>query len=315
MLADLRSLAGKPVSPKAIALLSKGLASKSNLLIAKAAEVAGQLQAKSLVDDLEKAFDRLLEHPTTTDKGCLAKTSIAKALHALEAAAERTFVSGSKVHQMEGTWGGSSDVAGELRGVCAMGLAQIGYRDALLVFADLLNDDDASVRANAARAIAASGREDGALLLRMKLLAGDRESDVLAECLTSLAQLSPVKSIEFLGRFLDSTDASVAASAALALGETRRQDAFEKLSDRWPHWGRSQNWEILLQAIALLRLPSAVTFLIERISEDPENVAGEALEAMRLYRNDSTVAAKIAAAVESRKSPPLQRKFEQVFRS
>ena len=46
------------------------------------------------------------------------------------------------------------DTAAELRGVCALGLVRMGYRDVLVELADLLMDPEAQARMMAARSLA-----------------------------------------------------------------------------------------------------------------------------------------------------------------
>ncbi|HEY7209215.1 MAG TPA: hypothetical protein VH477_03010, partial [Bryobacteraceae bacterium] len=58
----------------------KALRDRVNVMVAKAAELAGALQLRELVPDLCAAFDRLLENAAATDPQCWGKNAIAKAL-------------------------------------------------------------------------------------------------------------------------------------------------------------------------------------------------------------------------------------------
>src|SRR5690349_6317563 len=84
----LKSLRANPQSPEAIAEITKALVSKANILVSRAADIVHDSKLEQLIDPLIAAFDRFMVNPTTADKGCGAKTSIAKALYELEARAE-----------------------------------------------------------------------------------------------------------------------------------------------------------------------------------------------------------------------------------
>ena len=79
--------------------------------------------------------------------------------------------------QMEGTWGGSVDVAAEFRAACAMGLANSRDPRKMEAMVELLADAEGPARAGAARAIAVVGSEAASMLLRYKALIGDAEPE------------------------------------------------------------------------------------------------------------------------------------------
>src|SRR5580658_5312848 len=109
--------------------MAKALASKSNLVAAKAARISGDAQWAELTGELVTAFDRFLKRGSELDKGCVALTAIARALYSLDYREAELFLSGMKHVQMEPVWGGSQDTAVELRSVCAMGLASTTFPD------------------------------------------------------------------------------------------------------------------------------------------------------------------------------------------
>src|SRR5437764_10220533 len=154
-------------SPQTRAELEKALSGKSNLLAAKAARVAGELKLKEIQPAMAAAFRHFLEDGS--DKGCLAKTAIVKALDALEARDEETFLLGAKHVQMEPSFGGSGDVAVELRCESVAALVRMNSRKMWEPLADLLADPDSQARATAARALGATGQDAAKLLLRYKL--------------------------------------------------------------------------------------------------------------------------------------------------
>ena len=300
-IAQLDAIRSHPTSAHATARLRDALAAKSNLVVAKAAKIVREIRLKDHRSALVAAFDRFMVDPGKTDKGCLAKTAIAHALYELEAREEEVFVRGIRHVQPEGVWGGNADTAAELRGYCALGLVRCNARDAMCELAALLVDSEPSARLMAARAIAYSENADaGAPLLRMKILAGDQNPDVIAECFAGLMKLAPRKSIEFIGRFLDANDDDLRQAAILALGESRQPEAFEFLKQRYAGTFGAARKKSLLLAIAMTRLPQAIDFLLDVIANADELVVNEALEAMKLYRGDATVQQRIAEALQRR---------------
>src|SRR5207253_10764017 len=103
------------------------------------------------------------------------------------------FRRGMRIVQREPVWGDPPwvDTAAELRGVCALGLAQTGDPDAVVEIAALLADPERAARANAARAIGAAGRADGIPPLRYQALTGDEDPQVTTECFGALLALAP----------------------------------------------------------------------------------------------------------------------------
>src|ERR1700716_1926629 len=85
-LAKLRALRGEALSPPVLQALRKGLADSSGLVVAEAAEVAGDFAG--LAADLVAAFDRLLDRPPKSDPRCRAKIAILEALNKMEFAGE-----------------------------------------------------------------------------------------------------------------------------------------------------------------------------------------------------------------------------------
>jgi HEAT repeat protein len=132
---------------------------------------------------------------------------------------------------MEGTWGGSSDVAVELRTICVAALVNMRSRRSMEMIVRLLADGDPSARAAAIRSLAAHGGRCGEALARYKLLVGDREPNVVAECFPAAIALT--RSLEPVEPFLDSDDEGLREAAILAVGESRLPAAFELLRARW----------------------------------------------------------------------------------
>jgi hypothetical protein len=293
--------------------LQKFLASKTNLIAAKAADLTREANLKSLQPQLADAFWRFMKDPATTDKGCGAKQAIANALYELGCDAQEVFLAGIRHVQMEGSWGKPVDTAAELRGLCALGLVRMAYRDVMNELVDLLVDESHQARIMAARAIAYAGRDEGALLLRLKILAGDPDDSVVGECLIALGSLARGKAIPFIRKYLDSTNPTLSESAALALGEMRDPVALDVLLEQWTREPRPATRTPLALPIALSRLPKALEFLVKVVAADPEPVAVAALEALRIYRHDDAARTAIRAAVDARHVDRLTAQFDKLF--
>jgi hypothetical protein len=174
-------------------------------------------------------------------------------------------------------------------------------------------DKEQQPRQMAVRAVVYAGFEEGAPLLRMKVLAGDRDGDVTAECFNGLMKLTPVKSLEFVARFLDADDPSTAESAALALGASRLAAALEVLRQQWTKEVRPEPRRPLLLAIAMTRHPGAIDFLMERVLDDSASAAADAIAAMGMYRHDDAIRARLTSIVQERNSAAIIAAFEKAF--
>ncbi|HEY6248673.1 MAG TPA: hypothetical protein VI685_01865, partial [Candidatus Angelobacter sp.] len=81
------------------------LKNRSNLVVARAAKIAGELRATELLPDLVAAFHRLMKDPAKMDKGCAATTQIVGALHEMDYTEPEIYLVGIHHVQMEGAFG------------------------------------------------------------------------------------------------------------------------------------------------------------------------------------------------------------------
>jgi len=247
--------------------LRKALQDRNNYIVSRAAAVVSALGLAPLVPDLLAAWDRSFTDPVKTDPQCWAKTALVKALAELSHDDSATYLRGLRHTQMEPVWNDHVDTATALRANCA--LALVSCRDlsdlALLThLTDALVDDEKTVRAEVARAIGRLGRPEAAIVLRLRALVGDRESEVVGACLSALLSIDLDDGIPFVARFLERGDDS-AAEAAFALGLTHDRRAFELLRDRLPREPNSDLRRALLTGIALTRLPEALEMLVHMV--------------------------------------------------
>ncbi len=304
LLAQLASLRDSPISEASIAELRPLLKSKQMLAVAHTAKCVADLGLTQLVPDLISAFDRFLTKPVETDPNCHAKSAIADALYRLNASADAVFLEGIHHIQPEPVWGGQVDTAPKLRGICAMGLVRMHYADVMTELADLLADPEIPARLAAARAIAYSGNEAGAPLLRLRALAGD-EPEVVADCLIALIKLTPQQALSFAARFLNAPSAQTQELTALAIGESRLAGAFDLLQS-W--WGRQANPALrttALLSIAMLRSDASIEFLLSLIAKGRALDAKDAIAALKLYQQDQGLWERVEAAVVQRGEPNL----------
>lgn len=294
--------------------LAPFLRHKSNHVVAAAAATAERLESAALAPDLVEAFARLMQNPAKLDPGCKGMIAIVQALVQMEDRAAKVYFAGVRHIQMEGSFGPPVDAAAPLRGLCARGLARIGHPDALLECVSLLADREVPARTGAIRAIADSGRPDGVLLLRLKALLGDREIEVMGECLSALLSLDPNGSVEFVAKFMDSETEGIGEQAALALGESRLAAAFQVLREAWERGGVAERRRMLLVAIAMLRSEEALEFLLERLRDESPPVAADVLAGLALYARDEAVLDRIAAVIRERGDQALASVFDREFR-
>lgn len=271
--------------PAAATALPKYLRDKSNYTVSKAAKIAADLSLVGLMPDLLAALDRFYDDE---DKQCWAKNALIDAVHALGHTESPTFLRGLRHVQMEPVWGKSVDTAGPLRARCAVALPECRDLRDVEVLRHLLEslvDAEKTVRAEAARAIGRIPRDEAALLLRLRLLQGDEEPEVLGACFSALLGIENAGGISFVERFLE-RDEQTAGEAAIALGLTHQAEAFAILKRAWEqNRRRVQLAAVILTAMALTNLPEAIDFLMERVEAGSKD-AVKALGSARLSDTD-----------------------------
>lgn len=294
-LSALRELEQEPITERTRKALGKALTGANNILVAEAAKVVGRLGMEALLPDLLKAFDRLLDNPLKRDKGCLAKEAIIDALDKLEYDEEAIFIQGIQYSQVEPAYLRPVDTAAILRGKCAFALVRIGCSGVVFNLVELLTDPEPQARIAAVRALTGILSDISEPLLRLKAKQGDEDNRVVAECLFALMQVNPGNSMGFVERFLGSDDFPklsdrdliLAENAALAIGESKQEKAFEILLH---HREKSMNLEfqdMLLMPMALTRLEGAFDYLIDVIENGHKQSAVSAVNAIKIFGDES----------------------------
>lgn len=310
-LARLRALRGDPTAPAALRELRAALADASNFVVADAAELVGTAHVAELAPELAAAFDHFMVRPLQRDKTCRAKTAIAEALNLLEYTGEEVFWRGARHVQPEPVWGGTQDTAAGLRATCAFALVRNRAHGVMPFLVELLTDSEKPARVGAAQALAYAETEAAGLLLQLKARLGDPDPEVLSECFNGVLKLFPGDGVAFVAEFLDRPDPGVQEGAILALGDSRRREAFPILRtfhDRQPD---PRLHEAIFMALALLRLPEAFDYLLDLVAKGTQPEAVAALAALALHRYDPRLRERVAAAVADR--PELQSQFDKRF--
>ncbi len=313
-LAELNELRGQPDSPAVIKQLRRALSDRSNYVVSKAAAITGERQTEELIPDLVQAFLRFFENPAKTDPQCWAKNALAQALKDRGHEDPALWIRGMAHHQPEPVWGGVQDTAATLRGTCALALVNCRSLSDLAILTrlvDLLADPETPARRDAARAIGALGRPEGALVLRTKIHCGDKEETVIGECFATLVHLDPKEGIPLVSRHLKSEDA-LCFEAAGALGESREPEAFEALRSAWENCADRGFRRALLIAIGATRQAAGTEFLLARIASEDQDAA-TALEALAPLRFREELRKRVQSAIRLTGSADLAAEFRKRF--
>jgi hypothetical protein len=284
--------------------LRKALLDRVNLVVAKAARTAAELQMRELIHELLAAFDRLFVDPVERDTQCWAKNAIAKALTELDHRESAPFLRGSRHVQMEAVWGGRQDTAQTLRGICLLALASCNDMPRariLRLLVDSMADEAPTVRVEAVRAVAEMEGEEAALVLRLKARVGDREAPVIGQVFDSLLRLERDAALPLVAEFLGGAD-DVREEAALALGSSRMAGAVEILFNALARARDPYFRKTVLRAISASRQEKAIEFLLGLVREGIRADADAAMEALELHRESAEIRAAVEAAVRDREN-------------
>ena len=291
------SAVGELPREQALPAIRAALGRSNNLLVSRAARYAARLELRELIPELAAALSRQLqaEDPAKADPQCWAKNELAKALSQFEHQDSGLFLAGLRLHQMEPTWGGSTDTAGALRGQCALALVQCRDMTAAAICRALLplfRDEDPPVRVNAARALTQLGSDTAALLLRFRVELGSDAPELLGACLSGVLALEGESALAWVAGFLDHGD-DLSAEAAFALAENRSPAALALLQQAHAApFCRPSLRHTLLEAIATMRTPEARQWLLDRIASGGLQ-AREAADALWSAEPDVELAAQL----------------------
>jgi HEAT repeat protein len=300
---------------EAIPALRKALGDRINLIVAKAAKIAGERRFAELIPDLLRAFDRLLENAVDRDPQCWGKNAIAAALKDLEHTESAPFLRGMRHVQMEPVMGGQADTAEALRGTCLLALvacSDLDRDEALRCFVDALTEKSQTVRLEAVRALAQMAGMEAALVLRLKARIGDEEPSVAGQVFDALLAIEGEKAIPLLSDFLHSAKGAVREEAALALGSSRLPRACALLREAYSTARDPDFREVLLRAVSLTRDESGIDWLLELVRTARKRDAVDALHALALHRGSVELRRSVCSAVHGR---DLDQEYQKLFES
>lgn len=312
-LARLVAIAKAPAAtPEVAGEIRAALADADPTLCSKAASLADAVGDRALVPDLVATFQRLStgEQP---DRACKATLAVVRALSRLEADAPEVYVPCTRLVRRERVGAGFEDVAAPIRVEAAIALVRTGARDAPYLVAPLLADPEPTVRAGAAQALAASGDPSLAPLLHLRLLVREPDADVVAACLAGLLALSADRYLSYVGGLLDEEDTQTGEVAAVALGDSRRPEAFAILRDSLERPHPERTVTALMLALALLRAPQATEHLVRVLETGTEAMAASAAAALALQKYDGALAERVRAIAAARALPRLTRAVAEGF--
>lgn len=313
MLARLAGLTEEAVSETDIQELRQALHSANSIIVAKAAQVAARCRLSVLLPELAAAYAEWLEKPAKADKRCLAKTALIEALNHLEEHDSSIFLRGIRYVQLEPIYGGHEDTAVNLRAACAFALARLEDPQVFFELTTLLTDSEPHPRMAAVKALTYLNEEKSELLLRLKCLTGDSEPQIVNECLAGLMSITPERSLPFVAGFLSSADPILAEGAALALGESRKVEAFHALRAHWDNTIEQPVKIMLLLPMSLVRCDEAFHFLLNVVRQEYREYAAAAIKALHVYRDDLPRRQQIQQAVAERDERHIADVYREVF--
>ncbi len=287
-------------TPEGRSAFVKALSAKSNLVVAKAARIIGNAQWLELRDELTTVANQLIDRGGEGDKGCTALLATCRALVAMDHDVPDLYLRGIRYVQQEPGWGGASDTAVDVRSTCAMGLVNSSHLHKLRDLVPLLVDPAWGARAGAIRAISVVGSEAASLLVRFKMLAGDRDTEVMSECFSAMLAMEGAEGVKLVSRFVGASNSEIQEAAILALGASRRSDAIDLLKASAARVGDPTLRKIVLLALSTSRTEAAIDFLLQLVETGPVGASNDAKEALDLHREDRALQERLQTALRAR---------------
>lgn len=298
--AQLEALAAAdPATEAGQAELAEALASASCHRVARAARIVGEASLDALLPALIDALPRLYRDAVRRDPGCGVKAEIVEALVQCRYPHPEPFLQGICWRQLEPSWGPPVDTATSLRARSAMGLVSISWPRTPVHLADLLHDPEVPCRAAAARGLAAWGDPVlAAALVHLRLGCGEREGEVISECLDALLELDAEAHLPWILGHLEGEDALLAECAALSLGASRRDEALQPLRRFVASRALASERRVGIVAVGLLRSSASIELLLGWLEQGGPSDAEAALEGLRIHAHDPQVAARVRSCAE-----------------
>ena len=295
--------------------LRKALADRNNFYVGKAARRAAQLNAIELIDPLLEAFHRFLDGGAEADPQCWAKVDLLEALYDLGHRDPAVYLKALRCIQLENVWGGKEDSATRVRAQATLALIDCELDPIQLLRAILpgLCDKAKIVRIETIRALARLGRWEGELLLRQKVLTGDREPEVLGTAFSAILELDQQGAVPFVIDFLRSDDEATQLEAAASLAQSRHHEAFAAIAKLWRNILTNDLRRTIIISLGASPLDEAKDFLLTILLEGQTAEAIWAVTALATSRHREDLREPISAIIDQRHDRQLTQAFREEF--
>jgi hypothetical protein len=304
----LAQVAAEPRTVAARAALITALESKRAPVVARAAKLIQEHAIADLEAEMSVAIERFLRDPARSDPNCHARLALLDALDHAESQDAEPFLRALRTAAPE-----SPLVTGSMRSRCALALARIGHTDLPVVAGQLLADPQASVRHAALDALAHRGDPAGAGLAMFKLRAGDDDRLVTLAAASALLALAPTWALHELRTHLERGTDSQQQLAAMALGQSRRDEALTLLLEALDRTAIAEDRAPLLTGIGMHRSDRALEAMIAVIRGRGESEARQAIQALAPRRFESGIEARVRAAARDNEDADLRELLDEVF--
>ncbi len=274
--------------------------SNNNRILSKIAVIAEENQLYTLVPDLKEAYQRMLADAVNKDANCTAKSAIMRCLVTLDCDDVDFWLAGLRYQQLEPTWGGTVDTAIDVRCSSAMGLVSTTYSRSMIELLHLLNDKEANARAGAIRAMRYGIPYEAALVLRQKIAQGDDEVEIIGECFIALLQVEPRQSLSLVSAYLHQDDEALYEMAALALGESHLDDAFNAIQQAWDDTFsiHQRQREVLIRATVQHRSDDAFDWLLSLLLYADETLSLMIIEPLSIYKSNQKLRKRVKEVLD-----------------
>jgi HEAT repeat protein len=311
----LRAATIAPRAPEAIERLRAALRSPHSLVVAYAANHVREHGLEGFEDDLEAAFRSFMSAPAKSDPGCRAKLATLEALDYAEHRDAQPFLDATRAVQMEAAWGPPVDTAVGLRSRGALALSRLDHPDLPIIAGVLLGDAASPVRQAAADALAASQHRSAAGLLLLRWALGDEDPLVILACMSGVLALAPDEALPRLRAAISGADRGAREAAALALGQSKRDDALEVLLEGLASSPQAADRATILRAVGLHRSDRALDAVLDVVATGGAADAPAAVAALAPRRFDPGVRARAEQAARRNEHVPLEAAIHATFRS
>jgi hypothetical protein len=314
-LAALKTVTAAPASGEAREAIRRALAGGPSLVAARAARLVREHALEGLGDDLVAAFRRFLADAVKSDPGCAAKLAALEALDYGGHDDAAPFLEATRHVQKEPAFGPPVDTAAGVRARGVLALSRLAHPDLPLCAGALLADPEGPVRQAAADSLVAAGDRSLAGLLLLRWSAGDEEPLVILACMAGVLALASDQALPRLHAALFGGDGEPRELAALALGQSGRDDALDLLLEQLREAPRALERAPALRALGLHRSERALEAALDVIAGGAVADAEAALAGLGARRFERGLPDRVRAAVRKNGDPRLAAALAAAFPS